>query len=268
MASPLITLLTDFGWRDPYVGAMKGVILSICPEAVIVDVSHDVPPFDVRHAAYVLRSVWSFYPPQTIHVAVVDPGVGSERKIVLARYGSQFVLAPDNGLITYVHRDFPLEAMVRVENPDYALPQRSDTFHGRDIFAPVAAHLAGGVGLTEFGPSIDRVETLPIKTPVVVRGASVTGCIVFQDRFENLITNIGRGDIESLGDDLTRLEVRIGTVSVGVIRRCYDEVSMNQVLALIGGSGYLEIAVSRGSAAQRFRPTDATEVRVTPTQPR
>ncbi|UCF32967.1 MAG: SAM-dependent chlorinase/fluorinase, partial [Phycisphaerales bacterium] len=145
----LVTLTTDFGTRDPYVGVMKGVILSMAPKAKVVDITHDIEAHNIAEAAFVLRSIWPWYPEGTVHVAVVDPGVGSERRVLLGRYEGRYVIAPDNGLITLVHRSLRLEEMRVVENRRYLLPHTSGTFHGRDIMAPVAAHMVNGVKAME-----------------------------------------------------------------------------------------------------------------------
>ena len=154
-ASTVITLLTDFGTQDWYVAAVKGVILQIAPEATIVDVTHDLGPQDVVQAAFVLRQTLKWFPPGTIHLAVVDPGVGSNRRLLAGRYAGQYVVAPDNGLITMVHHELPVEAVHWIANRSYALRSVSATFHGRDIMAPAAAHLAAGVAVRQLGPPTD-----------------------------------------------------------------------------------------------------------------
>ena len=156
----LITLITDFGTRDYYVGAMKGVILQIDPQATIVDITHDIEPHNVVHGAFVLRQSLPWFPQRTVHVVVVDPGVGSDRRILAGKYDGQVVLAPDNGLISLVHRELPLEEIYAVQNTQYFRNPVSRTFHGRDILAPVAAYVATGLSLDKLGPAADRVEVL------------------------------------------------------------------------------------------------------------
>jgi len=262
MPAPLITLITDFGTRDPYVGAMKGVIAGIAPKCRVIDITHQVPPFNIQHAAYVLRSIWPWYPPGTIHVAVVDPGVGSDRDIVLAGYAGRYVLAPDNGLITMVHRDYPIDELYVVENRSFFIPQPSATFHGRDIFSPVAAHLANGVKPSRFGRAADHVEVLSLELKGTVTNDGVTGRIIYQDRFGNLVTNIGRDDLGPICRRPENTEVFIDDASVGPLRCAYHEVAPGEPLALIGSLGFLEISVNQGNAAERFSVSESTQVQV------
>ena len=158
----IITLITDYGGRDYYVGALKGVILSIAPKVTLVDVTHEVEPHNILHAAFVLRSIWPWFPAGTIHLVIVDPGVGTERRVLLGRYDGSYVVAPDNGVLSFLHRELRTEAMHVVEDPRFTLPHVSSTFEGRDVLAPVAAHLALGVKPRDFGRATDRVEVFPL----------------------------------------------------------------------------------------------------------
>ncbi len=243
----IITLLTDFGTQDHYVAVMKGVILRMAPRAGIVDVTHDIGPQNVLQAAFVLRQTIAWYPPNTVHVAVVDPGVGSSRRILAGRYGGQIVIAPDNGLLSLVHRDMRLEELYAVEQERYFLPNRSSTFHGRDIFAPVAAHVATGLRLPMLGSAVKDLAIIPTASAKPVDGG-VAGCVMHVDRFGNLVTNI---DVEMLGP-LTRggrmLGVHVGDRDLGVIRNSYGDVDEGVVLALIGSSRTVEISVNGGRA--------------------
>ncbi len=258
----LITLTTDFGMRDAYVAQMKGVIASIAPLARVIDVTHEIPPFNVFHAAHVLRSLRGWFPPETIHVVVVDPGVGTDRRILLARTGGQFFLVPDNGVITFVHRDAAIEDLVVVEDRRYFLPRISTTFHGRDIFAPVAAHLASGVKPQRFGRTTDRLELLPADLQLVTDRTCVTGRVVYVDRFGNLVTNISEKDLGPLLHRPQAVEVRINEIPIGPLRSAYAEAAPGRPLALIGSTGFLEIAVNQGSALQQFGPTENLAVSV------
>ena len=251
---PLITLLTDFGRRDHYVGVMKGVILQIAPQTAVIDITHEIDPHDIVRAAFVLRQVWSWYPPGTIHIAVVDPGVGSTRRIIAGRYAGQVVLAPDNGLISMVHRELRLEAMHVVENRKYMLSAVSATFHGRDVMAPAAAHLAGGVPIQNLGPPTDRIEILQLATPRVLPNHGIRGQVLCHDHFGNLITNVTRQHLIATPQYHRHTQVYLGDRCVGPIRTSYHEVASGEPLALIGSSDHLEIAINCGNAARSLAP--------------
>ncbi|RLC85831.1 MAG: hypothetical protein DRI79_10855, partial [Chloroflexi bacterium] len=188
---PLVTLTTDFGTADGYVGTMKGVILSIAPDAQLVDISHEIAPQNVRQAAYVLYTAYPFFPPHTVHLVVVDPGVGSARRPIALRTPAGYFVGPDNGVFSYVMAREPVEALVELRDPRYRLPQVSHTFHGRDVFAPAAAHLAAGVPITALGPPVlDPVTFPPPCLEITPEG--ITGEVLHADRFGNVITSIGR----------------------------------------------------------------------------
>lgn len=259
---PIITLISDYGTRDHYVAALKGVILSIAPEARIVDITHEVEPQNIAHAAFVLRQCWSWYPAATIHLAIVDPGVGSSRRIVLGRYAGQFVVAPDNGLVSFVHHDFPLEGMRVVEERRYFLTQVSNTFHGRDIMAPVSAHLAQGVKPREFGRATDHVEVLPLNYSAAFVGNTVLGQVLYVDHFGTLVTNIHRDQLAMVPGASGRMEVEVNGTPIGPLRSTFSDVAAGEPAALIGGSELLEVAVNRGSAVQRFGPAETARVEV------
>ncbi|MBI4409937.1 MAG: SAM-dependent chlorinase/fluorinase [Gemmatimonadetes bacterium] len=240
-----ITLLTDFGTADGYVGAMKGVIASIAPEAVVDDVAHDLPPGDVRAAAWTLARYWRLYPAGTVHVAVVDPGVGSERRALAASCDGRLLLAPDNGVLTRVFDEAPPAALVSIEDRRHLREPVSATFHGRDVFAPAAAHLARGLPVADLGPAVR--DPLLFQVPPPSREAdSIHGEVVHVDRFGNLITNIP-GEWCAGG-----AAVRVGQDTVGAVRRTYSDVVPGEALALVGSAGLLEISVRDGSAAERL----------------
>ena len=257
---PVVTLITDYGTQDYYAGALKGVILGITPEAVVVDITHDVEPHNVWHGALVLRQTWSWYPPGTIHLVVVDPGVGTDRRILLGRYGGRYVVAPDNGLVTFVHRDVRVEALHAVENRAYFLPEVWPTFHGRDIMAPVAAHLAGGVGPAEFGPALGVPQLLPVEYEAESTESTVHGRAVYADRFGTLVTNIHQDQVMALSSPGNVPEVLVNGTSIGPVRSTFSDVAPGEPLALVGGARLLEIAVNQGRAVDRFGP--AWDVRV------
>lgn len=243
---PLITLLTDFGTVDPFIGQMKGVIAMRCPQANVVDLIHAIEPQNVRQAGYVLADSWRFFPPGTIHTAVVDPGVGSARRIIAARVDDQIMIAPDNGVLTAVFADTPPHEVRVLENPDLFLKSVSNTFHGRDKFAPAAGLLAAGLKFEDAGATIDDWQTLDLPQPVVNDDGSVRGEVILLDRFGNAITNIR-------GPQLPMMPlIEIGQTKIEGLKRAYVEAGEGQPLAIISSSGRLEIAVNQGSAAEQL----------------
>lgn len=241
---------------------MKGVILQIAPAATVVDITHEIAPQDVVRAALVLRQIWNWYPPGTVHLAVVDPGVGSNRRIVAGRYAGRYVVAPDNGLISMVHHELRVEAMHVVDNHKYALANISATFHGRDILAPAAAHLARGVAIRNFGPPTDHVEVLQMAAPQRRPDHGVTGQVLCADRFGNLITNITRHDLLPTFQHRREVKVYLGATCIGPLRTSYHEAAAGQPLALIGSSDHLEISVNCGNAAKALSPEPDARVEV------
>ena len=260
----IITLITDFGLADSYVGAMKGVILSIAPQATIVDISHAIPAQDVRFAAWVLYTAYETFPEGTIHCAVVDPGVGSQRRAVAVQAGAYTFVAPDNGLLSYVLAQEPLQAAVELTDPRFQRHPVSHTFHGRDIFAPAAAHLAQGVPLHKLGPPLTGLITWPLPHPERPSEESLIGHVLHIDRFGNCITDLKlrpEGEILVLTNlpgegapllPILRHEVciKVGSTTLRCISHTYADGSPGEPLALVGSSGHLEIAVVGGSAAR------------------
>ncbi len=246
--TPIITLLTDFGLTDPYVGVMKGVILGIVPEATLVDLTHDIPAQDVGCAAFVLSTAIDYFPPGTIHVIVVDPGVGSQRRPIAVKTDQAFFVAPDNGVLTLALVRQPPTEIVHLTNPAYWLPEVSTTFHGRDIFAPVAAHLARGVPITDLGTPIREIVYLPARVPTQDADGKTLGEIQHIDRFGNCITNIPA----SMLDPNISLIVKVAGQSIPGISSTYATVEPGAPVALIGSSGFLEIAIRNGNAAEQF----------------
>jgi S-adenosyl-L-methionine hydrolase (adenosine-forming) len=238
-ASGVVALITDYGLQDSYAGVMKGAILSANPRARIVDLTHDVPPQDVREGARVLSAALPYFPDGTVFVAVVDPGVGSDRAILGMEVGRHLFLAPDNGLLGFLKSH--ARRIVRIAESKYFLQPLSQTFHGRDIFAPVAGRLAAGADLSRFGPAAKTMKTLDRSEPRVSRDA-VEGQVVAIDRFGNLITNIPGGMLPR-GATIT-----VGRRVVRVLSRSYAEAPKGGLLALVGSTGHLEISVNHGSA--------------------
>ena len=243
----IITLLSDFGTQDAYVGSMKGVILSINPEAVLVDLSHEVDPQDVVAGALLLAEAAPFFPPATIHLAVVDPEVGTSRLGLAVKAHGQYWLGPDNGLLhPAVGQADDLEA-VALENPVYFRPHISATFHGRDLFAPVAAQLSLGVPLAAFGPPCRGLLPLSVPQPLFAPD-TVEGEIINVDRFGNLVSNLPAQEVSEWLQG-QRLRLRAGPLTLERLSRTYGDVPAGHLLALAGSHGFLEIAVNQGSAA-------------------
>lgn len=245
MARPLIALLTDFGLRDHYVGTMKGVMLGICPEASLVDISHEVAPQDVVGAALELSAAYPYFPSGTIFLVVVDPAVGSTRRAIAVEAGGYRFVAPDNGVLSVVLERSPLSGAVELTASEYARSTISKTFEGRDRFAPAAAWLATGVPLTALGgpaPSLVRIE---LPSPRATE-AGIDGAVLRVDRFGNLITNIDRATLQKLSGVVT---VQIGSHVIPRIVATYAEAQPGELCALVGSSDHLEIAVNGGSAA-------------------
>jgi len=277
--SPVITLLTDFGLGDAYVASVKGVILGINPEAVIVDISHSIEPQNILQAAFVLSTAHQYFPDGTIHVVVVDPGVGSQRKVILLRTSSAYFLAPDNGVLSYVIDEIcPAETVdyqdstlfsprprnikgyleaIAITNSKFWRHPVSTTFHGRDIFAPTAAHLSLGISLDEFGEAVDSVYASARPKPYYDSNGYLVGYVVHIDNFGNLITNIT--DI-----DLPRREVSVelGGQSVHGVDNYYAE--SEGLVAILGSSDYLEISLSNGNAASFLGAKIGDKVRLLP----
>jgi len=257
MPPRIVTLTTDFGWRDSYVAAMKGVLLSRCPEARIVDLTHDIGPQRIMEAGLFLSGAAPWFPAGAIHLVIVDPGVGGERHPMAALAGGQYFVGPDNGFLSHLLQRFPLERAVTLDNSTRHLPAVSDTFHGRDIFAPAAAHLANGGALEDLGTELDVLETLPLKAPEPLAGGGARGEIVHIDRFGNCISNIG----PEHGPDACKALVGTHVLRVA---RTYAAVPRGSAVALFGSSGWLEIAVREGSAAAALGIDNGAAVELRP----
>lgn len=251
MSHKIITLTTDFGLKDPYVAEMKAAILGICPTATLIDITHEVAKFNIRMGAFVLASAAPYFPKGTIHVAVVDPGVGTRRRSILIETKQGFFVGPDNGLLILAAEKHGVEHVYELTNPRFMLLRVSSTFHGRDVFAPAAAHLASGVEPEKFGPEIRDVEK-PDFAEVAEKASVLVGEVLHIDDFGNIITNIS-------AEQMARLKVR-GWVRVEMpkcklklkFRKAYGEAKPQEPLALIGSHDYLEISVNQGSAAAQF----------------
>jgi len=239
---PIITLLTDFGTSDGFVGAMKGVILSLAPGAQVVDLTHEIAPQDVLSGAWALREAATTFPPGTIHVAVVDPGVGTDRRPILVEHGGQLFVGPDNGVLSLAAPD---GQAWHLDRPNLFRGRVSQTFHGRDVFAPVAGHLAAGLSPDACGSAIETWLRWPEPRPTRTQGR-ISGQVVHADRFGNLVTNICHDD---LGAERQAWVVEVGGQSIGLLSSTFGDVERGEWVAYIGSSGYLEIGIREGRAS-------------------
>jgi S-adenosyl-L-methionine hydrolase (adenosine-forming) len=242
---PIVTLTTDFGQRDPFVGVMKGVILGICREATPIDLTHEIAPFDIREAAVALESAWRFFPRGTIHLAVVDPGVGGRRRALALEAGGHYFVGPDNGLFSFALMRDEWSA-VAVEAPAYRRSEVSRTFHGRDIFAPAAGHLAAGVPLQHLGPRVTDPIQLPL--PRCRRtGDEILGEVIGTDRFGNLLTSVTAEMVSELAPD-GAIKVALAGQEIRGLASSYEESPPGVAAAIVGSSGRVEIFVKNASA--------------------
>jgi S-adenosyl-L-methionine hydrolase (adenosine-forming) len=264
VVSAPIALLTDFGYRDHYVGAMKGVIAGIAPNARVIDIAHGIPPQSVTAGAIALAQCWRFFPKRTIFVAVVDPGVGTSRLPIAieTRAGARFV-GPDNGVLYLAAREAGIRRIVELRAAKYRLANVSSTFHGRDIFAPAAAWLWSGISLTSLGPTIGEMKSLSIET-AIRRDRTLQGKVIYVDGFGNLVTNIDRATLDAFAASFraARLLVRIDKGTSMEIFQAYGDVPSGAPLATLGSFEFLEIAVRDGSAASRFELGEGAAVTV------
>jgi S-adenosyl-L-methionine hydrolase (adenosine-forming) len=261
----VITLSTDFGLNDPYVGIMKGVILGINPQVQVIDLTQALSNHGLLEAAFVLQTAYSYFPKGTVHLAIVDPEVGGERRLIAIQGKDYLWVGPDNGLFTLVLKENPQSKIIQLTNSAFFLKRVSCTFHGRDILAPVAAHLSLGVPPGKMGPSIFDPVYLSFPEPEIKK-KELVGQVLWADHFGNLITNINQ---EALIPFLSSpaLSVVIGSATITEIVRTYSQGLPGRLIALIGSSGYLEIASNLGRAAEKvgFQPTRELKVRVTST---
>lgn len=262
MAKPIITFLSDFGHQDWFVGVVHGVLHFVCPEARVVDLTHEIVPGLVARAAFVLEAAAPDFPPGTVHLAVVDPGVGTERRAIAVAARGQFFVGPDNGLLEWALAD-PQAQSHAVEDSAYFRQPVSRTFHGRDVFAPVAAHLASGLPIERLGSKISDPVRLPPHLPVS-RSGELIGHVVLVDRFGNALTNLTEQD---LSDGFPKVpEDRLQVLALGRViqglSRSYGDAPVGTILAIIGSSGRLEVAQVGGDASERLGLGEGDEVRV------
>ena len=261
MPGKIITLITDFGLKDPYAAEMKAAILSICPNAVIVDITHEIATFNIRMGAFVLASAVPYFPKGSVHVAVVDPGVGTRRRPIVIQTQRSFFVGPDNGLLVLAAEKQGILRIHELTNPRFMLPKVSNTFHGRDIFAPAAAHLLNGVKPAEFGPEIRGAAKSEFAKVTRKKGALV-GEVLHVDGFGNIITNINE-------KEMAQRHVK-GAVSVELasyklklkLGKAYGEAEPQEPLALIGSHDFLEIALNQGNAAEKFKTKPGDKIKL------
>ena len=255
----IITLTTDFGYKDPFVGIIKGVIAGINPQAQIVDLTHGIAPQDIMAGALVLRHSFSYFPQGTIHVAVVDPGVGSARRPLLLATDGQYFLGPDNGVLSLTAANKQPDAVIELSNPNYHLQPTSATFHGRDIFAPAAAHLSLGINPVALGEPVDHYARL--SWPQVVKNErGMDGEIVYIDGFGNLFTNIEAQDLQALPKE--KLSVSLCGITTRGLASNYAAGDKDRCIALINSWGLLEIAIYKDSAKRRAQAKIGDKVRI------
>lgn len=258
----VVSLLTDFGLKDNFVGAIKAVILRINPAASIVDICHEVKPYGLIEAAFLLKSSFRFFPPGTVHLAVVDPGVGSNRKKILVKTENYFFIGPDNGVLSLALREERPLRIIEITKEKYFLKPTSNTFHGRDIFAPVCGYLSKGENFQKFGKSAESFKALELP-PVKVKSQELNGEIIYIDRFGNLVSNIDKDTFMRFIQD-KRFKIFIKSKTIDKLSRSYSErADRRQPLALIDSFGFLEIAVNLGSARAFLGVDKGTKIKVT-----
>ncbi|MCY4262690.1 MAG: SAM-dependent chlorinase/fluorinase [Candidatus Dadabacteria bacterium] len=246
----IITLTTDFGSRDHYVGVMKGIMLSVNENTRLVDITHCIDSHDIRSASFIIGNSYSYFPENTVHMVVVDPGVGSRRRSMVAFAGGHFFVGPDNGVFSSVIRSCEDFSAHEIKNSDYFLKDVSSTFHGRDVFSPVAAHLSLGVSLSEIGPRILDPEVLP-NDGYSADGNEIRGTVVYTDKFGNLVTSI---PTQAVGNG-ARATVTVGGKRIVGVSESYSSVEPGEILAIGGSCGYIEISVNQGRACDVFGET-------------
>jgi S-adenosylmethionine hydrolase len=261
MTRPILTLTTDFGLIDHFVGTMKGVILGICPQAQIVDISHGVTPFEISEGAYLIAQAWRHFPRKTVHVVVVDPGVGTARRPILVEAGGQYFIGPDNGVLSMVYLREKCKVRL-ISNEKYFHHPVSRTFHGRDVFAPVAAHLAAGTPPARFGKLVEDYLKPEFEKPHRAGKRTWIARILKIDRFGNIITNI---HIDEFGDLAARnFSLSLGPQTIEVLAQNYAQCAPGELFLILGSSGYYEVSLSQGSAANyvKCEPGAAIELMV------
>lgn len=252
--SPVITLTTDFGYKDPFIGMMKGVILSINPLAKIVDITHNITPYDIKEAALTISTSYSYFPSKTVHIVVVDPGVGSDRRPILIVTDQHYFVGPDNGIFSLIYSSkTEILKVIHITSEHYFLPQRGATFHGRDVFAPSAAWLTRGVESTKLGDMITDYVTLQFPSVSKPTKTVIEGEIICIDRFGNCITNIKSTDLDEMVSNNPEAKLKVVVKGKQTeLKNYYSQVTDKGLYSLINSSGYLELFVFKGNASASF----------------
>lgn len=259
MPRPVVTLTTDFGLRDPYVAEMKAVILTISPNVTIVDITHKIEKFNIKIGAFVLASASQYFPKNTIHVVVVDPGVGTQRQPILIQTKHGYLIGPDNGVLALAARNGKIKCIHKITNRKLMMPKISNTFHGRDIFAPAAAHLANGTLPAEFGPEIHKVA-MPEFAKITKRRNTLIGEVLHVDNFGNIITNFGKKELE-LMDMKETVDIKLKNTRLKLkLCKAYAEVEPQKPLATVGSHNFLEISINQGNAAEVLKTKSGDNV--------
>ena len=257
----MITLTSDFGLRDPYVAEMKGVILTINPNTTVIDITHEIEKFDTRKAAFILASAVPYFPDGTVHLAVVDPGVGTQRRAIVIQAKKNFFVGPDNGILILAAQNEGVEHVYHLTNSKFMLRKVSSTFHGRDIFAPAAAYLEKGVQPAEFGSEVKN-PIIPAFAKVKYRSGSLTGEILDVDGFGNIVTNINEKDLVCKEGKTVSVELTGASLKL-LFGKVYAQAKRNEPILLIGSHGFLEIALNQASAAEKFHVKAGDKIKVT-----
>lgn len=261
MAEPrIVTFTTDFGLQDPFVGIMHGVVLNVHPETRIVDICHAVPSFNVFDGAWTIAQSYRFFPPRSVHVVIVDPGVGGQRRPILVETDDYIFIAPDNGVLSLVEKREPSFAVRHITAERYFLQPVSQTFHGRDIFSPVAGWLSKGVAPSDFGPEITDYVRLPLPPVKQVESHRLCGAVLKVDKFGNLITNLTPENAPAVFDANAKVRMMVGQAEVSGIRASYAEGQPGELFGVLNSMGYLEIACNRSAAAHMAKAGRGAEV--------
>ncbi|HSR68989.1 MAG TPA: SAM-dependent chlorinase/fluorinase [Acidobacteriota bacterium] len=260
---PIVTFLSDFGTREYYVGAVKGAVLSACPDACIVDISHDIASHDLLEAAFTLDSAYRTFPSRTIHLVVVDPGVGSSRRALVVSTENCYFVGPDNGVLSLIYQREEVNRVVSIESEHYFRQPVSPTFHGRDIFGPVAGSLAHGIQIDKFGPEVDDYKRLSLPGARKVSDDEVEGIVLHIDKFGNVITNLRPQEVSRLVERQTSpAAFHLGEAEIRRHCRYYSEAQPNEVVSLVGSSGYFELAALKQPAARLLGAKRGSKVRL------
>ena len=262
-SDPVITLTTDFGSKDPFVGIMKGVILTINPAAKIIDITHEISPQNILEASYAIHASYEYFPHRTIHIVVVDPGVGSSRRPLLISVGHYYFVGPDNGIFSRIYETEETAEVIHVNATHYFLSQESTTFHGRDIFAPVGAWLSKGISISKFGDPVEDYVSIPSPVPVIYGDKSIEGEVMYVDRFGNLITTISDQNIKNMSRSSPDKNIKVTVNSMEIpMKNFYAESSDEGLCAIINSFGHLELFVNRGNASMNYNIAVGDKVNV------